>query len=440
MKIKKIEIKKYKMFDDLTLDFTDINGNPLDVIVIAGINGSGKTSLLQLLRKLFSASSNVYPVKQALIDFEKEPNAIICESINLDVQISEENFLDINDFITTIRNISDAKVITRIPLFRKKDSKNILSYSLEKKGKNFFITHNDFLPFVVLPPNKMFNIWYFVANHLDLGQNQHENKHSNKDIIHDGIVSLFDIFSLSNTVDDYIVESIKQSLLQNREQTGQEAIKKRINEINQLLHGISLQTKLVDVADDKPIFETFNGKVVSLADLSSGEKQLYYRATLLSKLNPQNSLIMVDEPENSLHPTWQREVVKLYQNAGSNNQVILATHSPHIIASVDPKNLFLLYINEETHQIECINAAKAHLHSKGVEPNRILREIMDTPLRDADTQARIDKVADVVRLQPDKVADPENLTLINDLIADLGGQDPFILRLTHQLNVLEAKK
>jgi len=429
------------MFDDLTLDFTDTNGDPLDVIVIAGINGVGKTSLLQLLRKLFSESSNIFRVKQPLIDLEKDPDAIICESINLDVQISEEDALRIDNIIAKIRSTSNDQAITEMPFLSEKTS---FSYSLEKRDKKFFITHNDFLPFVVLPPNKVFNIWYFVANHLDLGQNQHENRQygiileqPNKDIIRDGIVSLFDIFSLSNTVEDFIVESIKQSLLQNREQTGQEAIKKRIGEINQLIQGISLQTKLVDVADDKPIFETFNGKVVSLADLSGGEKQLYYRATLLSKLKPQNSLIMVDEPENSLHPTWQREVVKLYQNAGSNNQVILATHSPHIIASVDPKNIFLLYVNQETQKIECINAAKAHLHSKGVEPNRILREIMDTPLRDADTQARIDKAADLVRLQPDKVADPENQTLINDLIADLGHQDAFIFRLTH---ILEAKK
>jgi len=48
MKIRKICLKKYKMFSDVTMDFTDSNGKTLDTIVIAGINGSGKTSLLFL--------------------------------------------------------------------------------------------------------------------------------------------------------------------------------------------------------------------------------------------------------------------------------------------------------------------------------------------------------------------------------------------------------
>jgi DNA repair exonuclease SbcCD ATPase subunit len=49
MKIRKIQIKNYKMFNDVTLDFTDTNGETLETIVIAGLNGAGKTSLLQLL-------------------------------------------------------------------------------------------------------------------------------------------------------------------------------------------------------------------------------------------------------------------------------------------------------------------------------------------------------------------------------------------------------
>jgi len=63
MKIRKLQVKNYKMFGDLTLDFTDSDGNSSDVIVIAGINGTGKTSILQLLRRLFSESSNIFKVK-----------------------------------------------------------------------------------------------------------------------------------------------------------------------------------------------------------------------------------------------------------------------------------------------------------------------------------------------------------------------------------------
>jgi len=48
MKIRKLNIKNYKLFDNLELDFTDENGHTLDTIVLAGVNGSGKSTLLTL--------------------------------------------------------------------------------------------------------------------------------------------------------------------------------------------------------------------------------------------------------------------------------------------------------------------------------------------------------------------------------------------------------
>ena len=53
MKIRKLHIKNYKVFNDLELDFTDANGKTLDTIVLAGLNGSGKTTVLEIIRKMF---------------------------------------------------------------------------------------------------------------------------------------------------------------------------------------------------------------------------------------------------------------------------------------------------------------------------------------------------------------------------------------------------
>ena len=48
MKIRKLKIKNYKVFDDVEFDFTDKDGNTLDTDVLAGVNGSGKTTVLEL--------------------------------------------------------------------------------------------------------------------------------------------------------------------------------------------------------------------------------------------------------------------------------------------------------------------------------------------------------------------------------------------------------
>ncbi|MFZ2968565.1 MAG: AAA family ATPase [Sulfuricurvum sp.] len=62
----------------------------------------------------------------------------------------------------------------------------------------------------------------------------------------------------------------------------------------------------------------------------------------------QNKVILIDEPELSLHPEWQNKVLKLYENFALKNncQIIIATHSPHIIAQTPHKYLRIL-VQEE---------------------------------------------------------------------------------------------
>jgi len=197
----------------------------------------------------------------------------------------------------------------------------------------------------------------------------------------------------------------------------------------------------VDITATEPIFESFNGKKISINQLSSGEKQLFCQAAYLQKLNLQDSIILIDEPETSLHPTWQRNILKLYQNIGENNQIIVATHSPHIIASVKPESLFVLYPNADTGKIEPINMAKAHKHTKGVEPNRILQEVMGMEdLRDPETRRQIDEIAELLRVHPEWVDLPENEAKIEKLRDDLGNGDPFIIRMEHQLLLIKRRK
>ncbi len=80
-------------------------------------------------------------------------------------------------------------------------------------------------------------------------------------------------------------------------------------------------------------FTTPDGKPLSPTDLSFGEQhELVMLYELLFKVQP-NSLVLIDEPEISLHVAWQieflkdlRAIIKL-----ANFDVLLATHSPSII-------------------------------------------------------------------------------------------------------------
>lgn len=72
----------------------------------------------------------------------------------------------------------------------------------------------------------------------------------------------------------------------------------------------------------------------SIFNLSSGEKQLIILIACLSLLEEakRSHVYIVDEPEVSLHITWQEKFIDALLAASPNTQFILATHSPFIIA------------------------------------------------------------------------------------------------------------
>jgi len=80
-------------------------------------------------------------------------------------------------------------------------------------------------------------------------------------------------------------------------------------------------------------FFTQKNKPLDLKDLSSGEQhEVVLLYELIFKTKP-NTLVLIDEPEISLHIAWQNEflndimeIIRLQQI-----QVLIATHSPQII-------------------------------------------------------------------------------------------------------------
>ena len=76
-----------------------------------------------------------------------------------------------------------------------------------------------------------------------------------------------------------------------------------------------------------------NGQSIPITSLSSGESQILIMISHLI-FNPgalDASVIIIDEPELSLHVAWQELFVESLQKANPKLQIILATHAPLII-------------------------------------------------------------------------------------------------------------
>ncbi len=80
-------------------------------------------------------------------------------------------------------------------------------------------------------------------------------------------------------------------------------------------------------------------RVNSIYELSSGEKQLVVMLAhlALNKGSRQHSVFFIDEPELSLHISWQELFVDALLNASPQTQFIIATHAPAILAKPERK-------------------------------------------------------------------------------------------------------
>ncbi|WP_277248583.1 AAA family ATPase, partial [Phascolarctobacterium succinatutens] len=91
--------------------------------------------------------------------------------------------------------------------------------------------------------------------------------------------------------------------------------------------------KIYVTREDGIVVKDDNGKTIELDLLSSGEKQeivLFYE--LIFETDGQ-LLLMIDEPEISLHIVWQRMFMRDLEKVAElgNLKVIVATHYPQII-------------------------------------------------------------------------------------------------------------
>jgi energy-coupling factor transporter ATP-binding protein EcfA2 len=350
MKILKLEIEQYKHLENLELDFTyqsgERKGQPLDKICFIGQSATGKTNLLELLLSL---------TKQALNE------EVISESL------SAQNILDkkftgelIINFKTEIYTTKNGVTTYKKKKYRRQNGGGLVRdlISNNEKSNLFFFKSN------IISDE---NISIFTENPIDLIDklpnivDQHKN----------GIVTVFDnnvsketwIFLIKGILDyrkkftQKMSELIHKGLLANQNKLNSEFTKWQkenpnklmdfANKFNPLLEKLNLEVDLVNTEYSIPIINKRNEEIIPIQNTSTGTKGLLLSFLPLFKLDTKDAIILMDEPERSLYPDMQMDLIEHYQNLAPDAQFIVATHSPFIAASFEPEERFILYFDKE---------------------------------------------------------------------------------------------
>ena len=315
MKIKNLYIENEKRLKNLNINFEN-DEKILDVVVLAGVNGTGKTTVLEVIYDYFE-------------NFQNDKN-----KINIELDLEEENYINQN-------NISKETYLN-----------NLIKDSIKKEKT----------PKVIYVPAEI-NFQKVKFNLLALYKKRFLNK-----------------------IDSYIIADIPFYIQMRIINTANKESEKKLGnvrdeiiaEINGIFDILDMDTRLIGMSTETteilPIFTNLSEDKFDINELSSGEKQLFLRTLAIRMLNPENSIILIDEPELSLHPKWQQRIVDVYRKIGKNNQIIIATHSPHILGSVKKENIMLLDKDGEGKIV--VRTGDELYDSYGQPTDRVLKDIM----------------------------------------------------------------
>ena len=352
MKIKNLHIEEYNGLENLDINF-ESEGKVLDLIVLAGINGSGKTRVLESIRYWFEMfRSKAVNVELFYEENEREVLKSLMNSEGL-TEIEKEMQKEI-EYTDCLRNIKFYNYDYR---HNKTENRNYNSKIISKSFEKL----------------KIFPKLIYVPTEINFEEIKKAQTNLKKEYRFINIVDSYEI----KDIPSYIATRISKVANEEENLTMGQVRKKVFAEINGIFEILELDVKLSEISKDEnsmPIFTDSSGKKFGINELSSGEKQLFLRTLAIKMLEPENSIIMIDEPELSLHPKWQQKIVDVYRKIGRNNQIILATHSPHILGSVEKENIILLEKNENG--IVEVKTGDEFGNSYGQTTGRILEDIM----------------------------------------------------------------
>ena len=121
-------------------------------------------------------------------------------------------------------------------------------------------------------------------------------------------------------------------------------INERIDVLFQLINECFSDTGkkiAIDRTNNRIIFHK-DKAVINLEQLSSGEKQILLILFTVFLMEEESYILLMDEPEISLHIGWQQQLIDMIKKLNPNCQLIIATHSPSIFGKGWGDKLFFV--------------------------------------------------------------------------------------------------
>lgn len=341
------------VFKNTLIDFTH-NGEPQDLICLAGVNGSGKTTVMELIFNLINfinpdfspqnisfdrLRANVLTWTEfAQLDIlieDKVLSLVLGDQNNIQVDneyIGKQGFIIENEIKTMIKDFEDNFI--KIP--EDYDNSQIQNLILYKEtiglqlAESFSKRKIDYKEQEIVMP--LIQIYKDRKISNDIQQNMpfiyFFNSHDREiqDIHYSSIPQQKPKYEIAHRYNPKTDDLTKTLVYYDY------AFSEKFNELKtwinkHLLVGKSI--KQIDRINFQVVIETKDSEKHGLELLSAGEESLLIIATQLYLRASQNAIFLIDEVDQSLHPEFQEQAMRLLKQLQKDKdcQIIISSHS-----------------------------------------------------------------------------------------------------------------
>ena len=406
-KLTQLKLNNIGGFKSFELNFHE------SLTVLIGKNGLGKTTLLRSIAILFDKA-----LEAAIIKFNKsnemaEPSKFHLPALLVNNNIREEIRKNLAKNIDKLNislgiSIDDSQFLLKVPA-----NKSELNQFLKK----LLELYNDHLPLFV----------YYSIHNAPIAEIDFSNVELETDMIAAYISALkeepFD-FNRFFAWFKWQENIQRQDGNNQRYEIVRAAIYQMISDEQNTFDNLHINWR--ENPDGDLCIEK-NKVLLNINQLSAGEKTLMALVADLARrliiANPksdnplqQDGIVLIDEIDLHLHPSWQRKIIPNLQKIFPNCQFIITTHSPQIISHVKPESVFILKKTENG--IEYSNPEESY----GKNTDRILEDLMETDARPKKEKQRLHEL--FVLIQAKKLAEAKNL--IDELQTEIGTDSELV--------------
>ncbi|WP_254173233.1 AAA family ATPase [Planktothrix pseudagardhii] len=338
MKVQSVQLKYFKKFRERSFDFTDPEtGLARDIIVIIGMNGAGKTSLLQAIAATLGVATGRL---QKLPDLEWpgfnyellghnwgrfEPE------VTLKVQFPSPEIEAVGEFHHELqkigRNLPVSPANENVIFLRWQGERvqaNTAAELFQFKGREYakqLLRSEGFQVF-----ERVGTVFWYTEQRTSTSlttENLDGKIEITDDILRDRL-SKWRIFH----------QDVKDKNLQLR--PGQKDLYAEIERAYKAVFPErsfegSIPREGIDDILSEPWFYLYDGKnQYEISEMSGGERATFPILMDFANWNIHNSVILIDEIELHLHPPMQQALLRALPKLGKNNQFIITTHSDYV--------------------------------------------------------------------------------------------------------------